>query len=68
MDSREVAVAESGRGPLLGSVILALIAGVLLPIVALIQISLLVPTLMLGGILAAHLGAKAGWIPVGALA
>ena len=67
MDSREVAVAEAGRGPLLGSVILALIVGALLPIVALIQISLLAPTLMLGGIVAAHLGAKAGWIPVGAL-
>ncbi len=68
MDSREVAVAESGRGPLLGSVILALIVGGLLPIVALLQISLLVPTLMLGGIMAAYLGVKAGWIPVGVLA
>ena len=68
MDSREVAVAESGRGPLLGSVVLALIVGALLPIVALLQISLLVPTLMLGGILAAHLGTKAGWIPVVVLA
>jgi len=68
LDSREVAVAESGRGPILGSVILALVVGAVLPIVALIQISLLVPTLMLGGVVAAHLGAKAGWIPVGALA
>ena len=51
----------------MGSVVLALIVGALLPIVALIQISLLAPTLMLGGIVAAHLGAKAGWIPVGAL-
>ena len=68
LDSRQVAVAESGRGPLAGSIILALIVGGLLPLVALLQISLLVPTLMLGGIMAAYLGVKAGWIPVGVLA
>jgi hypothetical protein len=39
-----------------------------LPIVALLQISLLVPTLMLGGIVGAYLGVKSGWIPVGVLA
>ena len=68
LDSRQVAVAESGRGPLVGSIILALIVGALLPVIALVQISLLVPTLMLGGIMAAYLGAKSGWIPVAVLA
>jgi len=50
-----------------GSIVLAVIVGALLPLVALVQISLLVPVLMLGGIVAAHLGAKSGWIPVAVL-
>ena len=65
MESRQVV--RSGSG-LAGSIILAVIVGALLPVIALIQISLLVPTLMLGGILAARLGVKDGWIPVGTLA
>ena len=65
MDSRQVTYTSPGS--LAGSIILAVIVGAALPIVALLQISLLVPTLMLGGILAAHLGVKSGWIPVGAL-
>ena len=68
LDSRQVSFTESKRGPTVGSVILALIVGGLLPLIALVQISLLVPTLMLGGILATWLGTKHGWIPVGALA
>ena len=47
---------------------LAVIVGALLPVIALTQISLLVPVLMLGGIMAAYLGARSGWIPVGVLA
>ncbi|MBR2798796.1 MAG: DUF2232 domain-containing protein [Clostridia bacterium] len=68
MDSRQVSVAEANRGPLAGSILLAVIVGALLPVIALTQISLLVPVLMLGGIMAAYLGARSGWIPVGVLA
>ena len=68
MDSREVAVAQASRGPLAGSIVLALIVGALLPVIALVQISLLVPVLMLGGVLAGYLGAKSGWVPVAVLA
>ena len=68
MDSREVSVAETNRGPLGGSILLAVIVGALLPVIALVQISLLVPVLMLGGIMAAYLGTRSGWIPVGVLA
>ncbi len=66
MDS--IQVAELRRGPLVGSIILALIVGALLPLIALVQISLLVPVLMLGGIMASYLGSKSGWIPVAVLA
>ena len=68
MDSRQVSVAEANRGPQAGSILLAVIVGALLPVIALTQISLLVPVLMLGGIMAAYLGARSGWIPVGVLA
>ena len=44
---------------------LALVTGALIPMIALFQISLLVPVLMLGGILMARLWAKAGMIPAG---
>ena len=66
MDS--IQVAELRRGPLASSIILALIVGALLPLIALVQISLLVPVLMLGGIMASYLGSKSGWIPVAVLA
>ena len=54
-------------GRIAGDTVLALIVGALLPVVAVLQISLLVPVMMLGGILASRLKARAGWIPVGAL-
>lgn len=54
-------------GKTVGSVVLGIIVGALLPIVALFQISMLVPTLMLGGIFAAFLYARSGWAGPGAL-
>lgn len=51
-----------------GSFVLALIVGGALPLVSVLQISLLVPVLMAGGIFAAFLNARGGWIPVGVLA
>lgn len=52
-------------GRMIGNAVLALIIGVILPLIALLQISLLVPLMMLGGIIEARLWAKAGWIPAG---
>ena len=65
MDSRQVT--STSPGALVGSIVLAVIVGAALPVVALLQISLLAPTLMLGGILASYLGVKSGWVPVGAM-
>ena len=65
MDSKQVTYKQPGLP--VGSVLLALLIGATLPIVGLVQISLLVPTLMLGGIFAARLYAKNGWIPAGVL-
>ena len=62
MDSRQGFSVSPGR--LVGSVILAILFGGLLPVISVFQISLLVPVLMLGGILAVYLKARAGWIPV----
>lgn len=65
MDSREVISIPAGRQ--VGSAILALILGAILPIIGILQISLLAPVLMLGGIVAAKQKARAGWAPVAAL-
>lgn len=65
MDFRQDIKASSGKP--IGAVLVALIAGGALPFVALLQVSLLVPVLMLGGILAAYFGARHGWLPMGAL-
>ena len=50
-----------------GNAVLGLLIGALLPLVAVLQISMLVPVLMLGSIFAVRLKARAGWLPVGVL-
>ena len=65
MENNQVIRVSTGR--MIGSIALALLSGIALPIVALFQISLLVPVLMLGGMLAVWFKAKAGWIPAGVL-
>ena len=65
MESRQVVSVSKGR--LAGNILLALLFGALLPLIAVIQISLLAPVLMLGGIIAARMKARVGWAPVGVL-
>lgn len=66
MDSRQVIRVPVGRA--VGSAVLGLVLGALLPLLALFQVTLLVPVLMLGGMLAVWLRARAGWWPAIALA
>lgn len=61
-------VVERPAKGLVGGVILGLVIGAVLPFVALVQISLLVPVLMLGGIFTVALKARYGWAPACALA
>ena len=63
MESKQVYRAPSGRT--VGSILLALVVGALLPIAAVFQISLLIPVLMLGGILTVFFYSAAGWVPAG---
>ena len=65
MESKQVYRAPSGRT--VGSILLALVVGALLPIAAVFQISLLIPVLMLGGIFASYLKARGGWVPAAVL-
>jgi len=61
LDSKQIIGVTPGR--MIGSIVLALILGLLLPLIAVLQISLLLPVLMLCGIVGAHLKARAGWLP-----
>ncbi len=61
MDSRQVVSAPKGR--LAGNILLALAIGALLPLAAVLQVSMLAPVLMLGGIFAVRLYARAGRLP-----
>lgn len=54
-------------GRMAGSVALALVVGALIPLIAVLQISLLAPVLMLCGILGVHFRARAGWPPAALL-
>lgn len=60
-------VRPASPGAVAGYTVLALAVGALLPMAVVLQISLLVPVLMLGGILASKLRVRGGWVPVGAL-
>ena len=48
---------------MVGNLLLALVIGALLPIIAVLQVSLLVPLLMLGGIFAVRMRARVGYVP-----
>ena len=61
LDSKQIIGVTPGR--MIGSIVLALILGLLLPLIAVLQISLLLPVLMLCGLVGAHLKARAGWLP-----
>lgn len=61
MESRQVVTAPMGR--IVGNVVLALLFGALLPIIAVLQVSMLLPVLMLCGIFAVRMKARVGWIP-----
>lgn len=63
MDSRQSLRVPAGRQA--GGALLGVAFGVIMPLVAVLQISLLVPVLMLGGILAVHIKARCGWIAAG---
>lgn len=65
MDSKQARPVSPGR--LVGSLVLALLIGGLLPLLSVFQISLLAPVLMVGGIFAVYLEVRSGWIPVAAL-
>ena len=65
MESRQLVSVSKGR--LAGNIVLALVIGALLPLVAVLQISLLPPVLMLGGIFAVRMQARAGWLPAAVL-
>ena len=65
MENNQVIRVPAGR--VIGSAIVALLVGAILPVVAFFQVSMLVPVLMLGGMLAVWLRAKAGWVPAGVL-
>ena len=66
MDSRQVTRGTPAQ--LAGGIIMAVLIGGLLPLISLLQISLLVPTLMLGGVFAVYLYARNGWLPAAVLA
>ncbi len=61
MDFKQVVSVSKGR--LIGNILLALAVGAALPIVAVFQIALLAPVLMLCGIFAVRLKARVGWVP-----
>ena len=65
MESRQLVSVSKGR--LAGNIVLALAIGALLPLVAVLQIPLLLPVLMLGGIFAVRIKARAGWLPAAVL-
>lgn len=60
MESRQVVSAPKGR--IVGDVALALLIGTLLPIVAVLQVSMLLPVLMLCGLFSVWLKARTGWV------
>ena len=59
LDSRQVVSVTPGR--MIGNIVLALLFGAALPIVAVLQISMLAPVLMLCGIFAVRMKARVGW-------
>ncbi len=59
MDLNQAYPLSSGKR--IWSVILALILGALLPVITLLQITLLLPVLMLGGVFTAYLHCYGGW-------
>ena len=61
MDFKQVVSVSKGR--LIGNILLALAVGAALPIVAVFQIALLAPVLMLCGIFAVRMKARVGWVP-----
>ena len=65
MDSKTIVSAPPRR--VVGGSILALVVGALLPLVAVLQITMLAPVLMLGGIFAVYLKARSGWAPAATL-
>ena len=65
MDSNQVISVTKGR--LAGNIVLALLIGTLLPFIAIVQVSLLVPVLMACGILAVRMKVRVGWAPAIAL-
>ena len=65
MESRQVVSVSKGR--LAGNILLALMLGAVLPIVAVFQIALLAPVLMLCGIFAVRMKARVGWLPAAVL-
>ncbi len=65
MDSNQVISVTKGR--LAGNIVLALLIGTLLPFIAIVQVSLLVPVLMACGVLAVRMKVRAGWAPAIAL-
>ena len=52
-------------GKLVWSVVLALVVGALLPVITVLQITLLMPVLMLGGVFTVYLQCYGGWVPAG---
>ncbi len=65
LDSRQVVSVSKGR--LAGNILLALVIGAALPIVMVLQVSLLAPVLMLCGIFAVRMKARTGWVPAAVL-
>ena len=65
LDSKPFVPVPAGR--IAGGAVLGIVVGALLPIIGVLQISMLVPVLMLGGILAVRMKVWSGWIPAGAL-
>lgn len=61
MDSREVVSLSVGRR--VGGVAVALLVGALLPLISVLQVSLLVPVIMFCGVVAARMKARGGWLP-----
>ena len=61
MDSNQVISVSRGR--LVGNILLALLIGTLLPFIAIAQVSLLAPVLMLCGIFAVRMKVRVGWVP-----
>ena len=61
MESRQVVSVPTGR--LVGNIALALLIGALMPIIAAMQVSMLLPVLMICGICAVRMKARTGWVP-----